>query len=132
MVVLFAFSFSSRKTICDYRLKHWNYQSETDSGWRMPENAKRPTMSVFIQEYYIEIVAPIWYTFFFFCNQLLCCNNFEEQQTMFFEVELIINIAPLTCFYPNTIKTCLTPNHLLSSRQLLYSSNTIFLLTNYS
>ena len=37
---------------------------------------------------------------------------------------MIINNAPLTYVYPNTIKTCLTPNHLLFGRQLLYSSNT--------
>ena len=36
----------------------------------------------------------------------------------------IINNSPLTYFYPNTIETCLTPNHLLFSRQLLHSSNT--------
>ena len=52
------------------------------------------------------------------------CNHFEELQTMLFEVELIINNAPLTYIYPNTIETCLTPNHLLFGRQLLYSSNT--------
>ena len=43
---------------------------------------------------------------------------------MLFEVELIINNAPLIYVYPNTIKTCLIPNHLLFGRQLLYSSNT--------
>ena len=43
---------------------------------------------------------------------------------MFFEVELIINNAPLTYFYPNAIETCLTTNHLLFGRQLLYSYKT--------
>ena len=52
------------------------------------------------------------------------CSHFEELQTVLFEVELIINNAPLTYVYPNTIETCLTPNHLLFDRQLLYSSNT--------
>ena len=52
------------------------------------------------------------------------CNHFEELRTVLFKVELIINNAPLTYAYPNTIKTCLTPNHLLFGRQLLYSSNT--------
>ena len=42
---------------------------------------------------------------------------------MLFEVELIINNAPLTYVYPNAIKTCLTPNHFLFDRQLLYSAN---------
>ena len=37
---------------------------------------------------------------------------------------MIINNAPLTYVYPNTIATCLTSNHLLFGRQLLYSSNT--------
>ena len=36
----------------------------------------------------------------------------------------IINNATLTYVYPNTIETCLTPNHLLFGRQLLCSSNT--------
>ena len=43
---------------------------------------------------------------------------------MLLEVELIINNAPLIYVYPNTIGTCLTPNHLLFGRQLLYSPNT--------
>ena len=49
--------------------------------------------------------------------------HFEELQTVSFEVELIINNKPLTYVYPNTIKTCFTPNHLLFSRQSLYSFN---------
>ena len=32
------------------------------------------------------------------CSQFLFCNYFEELQTMLFEVELIINNAPLTYF----------------------------------
>ena len=52
------------------------------------------------------------------------CNHFGELQTVLFEVELIINNAPLTYVYPNAIETCLTPNHLLFGRQLVYSSNT--------
>ena len=40
-----------------------------------------------------------------------------------FEAELIINNAPLTYVYPNTIETYLTTNHLLIGIQL-YSSNT--------
>ena len=52
------------------------------------------------------------------------CNHFEEQQTVLFEVEPIINNAPLTYVCSNTIETCLTPNHSLFCRQLLYSSKT--------
>ena len=51
-------------------------------------------------------------------------NHFEEQQTKLSEVELIINNAPLIYFYPNIIKTFLTPSCLLFGRQLLLSSNT--------
>ena len=50
-------------------------------------------------------------------------NHFEELQTVLIEVKLIINNAPLTYVYPNTIKTCLTIDHLLFDRQF-YSSNT--------
>ena len=60
----------------------------------------------------------------YFLQSLVFCNHFEELQTMLFEVELIINNAPLTYVYSNTIGTCLTPNHLLFGRQLFYSSNT--------
>ena len=60
----------------------------------------------------------------FFVITCFFCSHFEELQTVLFEVEMIINNAPLTYVYPNTIETCLTPNHLLFGRQLLYSSNT--------
>ena len=40
------------------------------------------------------------------------------------EIEAIINNAPLSYVYPNTNETCLTLNHLLFAKQLLYSSNT--------
>ena len=43
---------------------------------------------------------------------------------MLIEVKLISNNAPLTYVYPNTIKTYLTPNHLLFARVLLCYSNT--------
>ena len=59
-----------------------------------------------------------------FCNHLFFLDHFEELQTVFIEVKLIINNAPLTYIYPNTIKTYLTPNHLLFDRQLLCYSNT--------
>ena len=60
----------------------------------------------------------------YFLQSLGFCNYFQELQTELFEVELIINNAPLTYVYPNTIGTCLTPNHLLFGRQLFYFSNT--------
>ena len=60
----------------------------------------------------------------YFLQSLAFCNHFEELQTKLSEVELIINNAPLIYVYPNTIKTCLTPNYLLFGRQLLLSSNT--------
>ena len=41
-----------------------------------------------------------------------------------FSTKMIINNAPLTYVYPNTIKTYLTPNQLLFGRQLLCYSNT--------
>ena len=60
----------------------------------------------------------------FFAVTCFFLNHFEELQTILFEVDLITNNAPLTYFYPNTIETCLTSNHSLFGRQLLYSSNT--------
>ena len=59
-----------------------------------------------------------------FCDQLFFSDNFEKIQTVLIEVKLIFNNAPLTYVYPNTIKTYLTPNHLLFGRQLLCYSNT--------
>ena len=58
----------------------------------------------------------------FFCNYLFFWDHFEEMRLI--EVKLIINNASLTYVYPNTIKTYLTPNHLLFGRQLLCYSNT--------
>ena len=60
----------------------------------------------------------------FFAITYFFCNHFEELQTVLFEIELIINNAPLTYVYPNTMETFLPPNRLLFGRQLLYSSNT--------
>ena len=60
----------------------------------------------------------------YFLQSLIFCNHFEVPETVLFEVEMIINNALLTCVHPNTIETCLTPNHLLFGRELLYSSNT--------
>ena len=57
-------------------------------------------------------------------SPLFFCNHFEELHAALFEVEMIINNAPLRDLKPNTIETCLKPNHLLFHRQLLYSSNT--------
>ena len=48
----------------------------------------------------------------------------EGLQTVLIKVKLIIINAPLTYVYLNTIKTYLTPNHLLFGRQLLCYSNT--------
>ena len=59
-----------------------------------------------------------------FSNHLFSCDHFEELHIVFIEVKLIINNAPLAYVYPNTIKTYLTPNHLLFGRQLLCYSNT--------
>ena len=61
---------------------------------------------------------------FFFDNHCCFCDHFEELQTALIEVKLIINNGPFTYVYPNTIKTYLTPNHLLFYRRLLYYSNT--------
>ena len=60
----------------------------------------------------------------FFAIICFFCNHFEELKTEFIEVKLIINNAPLAYVYPNSIKTYLTPNHLLFGRQLLCYSNT--------
>ena len=60
----------------------------------------------------------------FFATTCFFCDHFEELQTVLIKVKLIINNAPLTYVYPNTIKTYLTPNHLLFGRQLLCYSNT--------
>ena len=73
----------------------------------------------------VQVVNPHHHRPFFFLQSLFFCDHFEELQTVFIEVKLIINNAPLTYVYPNTIKTYLTPNHLLFGRQLLCYSNTI-------
>ena len=61
---------------------------------------------------------PLFFAITFFCD------HFEELQTVRIKVKLIINNAPLTYVYQNTIKTYLTPNLLLYGRQLLCYSNT--------
>ena len=67
----------------------------------------------------------------FFNNHLFYCGHFEELYAVFSKVKLIINDAPLTYAYPNTIKTYLTPNNVLFGRQLLcYSNTTLAEITN--
>ena len=60
----------------------------------------------------------------YFLQSFVFCNHFEELETKLFEVEVIFNNAPLIYVYPNTVKTCLTPNYLLFGWQLLLSFNT--------
>ena len=60
----------------------------------------------------------------FFAITYLFCDHFEELQAVLFEVELTIYNVLIAYVYPNAIETCLTANHLLFGRQLLYSSNT--------
>ena len=52
----------------------------------------------------------------YFLQSLSFSNHFEELQAKLFEDELIIKNARLIYVYPNTIKTCLTPNYLLFGR----------------
>ena len=59
-----------------------------------------------------------------FCNHLFFCDHFEELQTVLIGVKMIINNTPLAYVFPNTIKSYLTPNHLLFGRQLLCYSST--------
>ena len=66
----------------------------------------------------------------FFCNHLFSSDHFEELHIVFIEVKLIINNSPLTYVYPKTIKTYLTPKHLLFGRQLLCCSNTSPVIRN--
>ena len=40
---------------------------------------------------------------YYFLQSLVFRNHFEEPETVLFEVELIINNAPLTYAYPNTV-----------------------------
>ena len=56
-------------------------------------------------------------------NPKLSKKNFIENLSLSFFVLKRQN-APLTYVYPNTIRTYLTPNHLLFDRQLLCYSNT--------
>ena len=66
-----------------------------------------------------------------FCNHLFFCDHFEELQTVLIGVKMIINNTPLAYVFPNTIKSYLTPNHLLFGRQLLcYSSTTSTVVRN--
>ena len=55
---------------------------------------------------------------------ITCFFTVTTNLFVLFEVELIINNAPLTYHYPNTIVTYLTLNHLLFGRQLFNFSST--------
>ena len=68
--------------------------------------------------YFVRILPNIH---IYFANQLSMQNasSLRVRLPPLFEVELIINNAPLIYFYANTIETCLTSNYLLFGRQLL-------------
>ena len=67
----------------------------------------------------ILFVAAIFLGIFFLtCRGGFFCNHFDK--LYLFKLQLITNNAPLTYVYPNIIETCLTTNHLLFGRQLLY------------
>ena len=85
---------------------------------------KKETLEQVFSKEFCEISKNNFYAPNFFCNHLFFCDYFEELQTMLIKVKMIINNTPLTYVCPNTIKTYLTPNHLLLGRQLLYYSNT--------
>ena len=67
-----------------------------------------------------------------FRNHLFFCDHFKELKTVFIEVKLIIINTPLTYVSPNTIKTYLTPNHLLfvTHKLLCYSNTTSAVIRN--
>ena len=48
--------------------------------------------------------------------------NYEQIQTVLREIEAIVNNRPLTYVYPTELETCITPNHLLFGRTLLFSN----------
>ena len=49
--------------------------------------------------------------------------TFEEIQTIFMEIERIINNRPITYVYPGDIESCITPNHLIFAHRLEYESS---------
>ena len=69
---------------------------------------------------YLSALAQLFLqSCFFFCFFFVFRITLKELQSMLIETKLIINTAPLTYDYPNTIKTYLTPNHLLFGGHLL-------------
>ena len=74
----------------------YNYTNPNRLNWNIFDKLyKTMIMLIVIIPYFLQ--SPVFY------------NHFEELQTMLFEVELIINNAPLIYVYPNTIETCSTP-----------------------
>ena len=95
--------------------KHMLLWSEANSGGEEGGRAGGACSPYFLQSF-------VFFVCFFF---VFVFNHFEELQTVLFEVELIYNNAPLTYVCRNTIEICcLTSNHLLFGRQLLYSFKT--------
>ena len=82
------------------------------------------SLSTPFSEAYLEDGAGGARPLFFGITCCFFCDHFEELQTVLIQVKLIVNNAPLTYVYPNTIEAYLTPNHLLFGRQLLCYSNT--------
>ena len=80
----------------------------------------------------MDLEGDAWARAILLLLSLVFYDPSEELQTVLTEVKLIINNAPNAPHLnnapdirlPNTIKTYLTPNHLLFGRQLLCYSNT--------
>ena len=59
-----------------------------------------------------------------FWNHLFFAITLKNYKLSFLKLNWSLINAPLIYVYPNTTKTCLTPNYLLFGKQLLVSSNT--------
>ena len=87
----------------------------------------------------MDLERDTWSRAILFLLSLVFCDPFEELQAVLTEVKLIINNVPNAPHVnnapdirlPNTIKTYLTPNHLLFGRLLLCYSNTTSTVVSY-
>ena len=97
---------------------------EQTFNYRWPNKIINLTLAAYIKTFHPFISRGGFRVWFGGCtppffNHLFFCDHFEELQTVLIKVKIIINNAPLTQLYPNTIRTFNTQSFVVCQRVIM-------------